>query len=107
VLDVSGAVFDVSRGAMALKELLIRRVPIATSISMFWLTSNTHFGLWGCDVLNLVDMRRSGPRSIGAADGLIILHPITLIASITDDIQRNSFAFGNLSLLAPYFGLFL
>jgi hypothetical protein len=75
-------------------------------MSMFCLTSNTHYGLRGCDVLNLVDMHRSDPRSIGAEDRLIILHPMKLIASITDDVQRNSFACGNLRLLAPYFGLF-
>lgn len=73
---------------------------------MFCLTSNTHYGLRGCDVLSLVDMHMSDPRSIGAADRLIIWLPIKLIASIANDVQRNSFACENLSLLAPYFGLF-
>jgi hypothetical protein len=73
---------------------------------MFCLTSNTHYGLRGCDVFNLVYMHRSDPRSIGVVDRLIILHPFKLIASITDDVRRNSYTCGNLSLLAPYFGLF-
>ena len=76
VLDVSGAVFDVSRGTVALNGTwnsesckLCISVARCASIFMFCLTSNTHYGLRGCDVFNLVDMHRWRPRPMGPAEG--------------------------------------
>jgi hypothetical protein len=104
VLDVSGSVFDVSTGAMALNGTLNSKS--ASCCINFHVLLDQHHGLRGCDVLSLVDVHMSASRSIGAADRLIIWHPIKLIVNTTDDVQRYSFACGNLSLLAPYFGLF-
>jgi hypothetical protein len=69
-------------------------------------------------------MSRAGLRHVGAPGRLIIWFPFKLIffklfwavtgltkllrvrAQITDNFQRNSFAHGNTSLLAPYLQLF-
>jgi hypothetical protein len=67
---------------------------------------------------------RAGPRHVGVPSRLIIWHPLKAIffklfglgqdwrnflrvgAKTADNFWRNSFAYGNLSLVAPYFQLF-